>query len=141
MAVLASAPEARYDTNLCRNNLDDVVIYLYFGYLFLHWVGLPEMAMADDVSIGFTLFMAFIAAVVSAVVVSGYWLGSRLSQRRFRSHYTLLAIGFAVAVIKFTIVRSGAFDYAYLSAADAIAFWLLFLLGWLPLARKVRSTK
>ena len=121
--------------------LEVALIYLYFGYLFLHWVGLPEMAMADDISISFTLLMAVIAAAVSAVVVSGYWLGSRLSQRRFRSQYTLLAIGFAVAVIKFTIVRSGAFDYAYLSAADAIAFWLFFLLGWFPLARKVQSTK
>lgn len=96
--------------------------------------------MADDVSVGFTLLMALIAAALSAVVVSGYWLGSRLSRRRFRSQYTLLAIGFAVAVIKFTIVRTGVFDFAYISAADAIAFWLFFLLGWLPLARKIRPT-
>lgn len=118
-----------------------VLIYLYFGYLFLHIVGLPEMAMADDVSIGFALVMALIAIVVSAVVVSGYWLGSKLSNRRFRSHYTMLAIGFAVAVIKMTIVRTGAFDFAYLSAADAIAFWIFFMLGWLPLARKIPRNK
>ncbi|MCC5880522.1 MAG: hypothetical protein JJU03_11590 [Idiomarina sp.] len=114
------------------------MLYVFLGYLFLHVIGLPEMAMADDITIGFTLMMAGISIVMSAIVVSGYWLGSRLSKRRFRSNYTLLAIGFAVAVIKITIVRSGAFDYAYLSAADAIAFWIFFMLGWLPLARKVR---
>lgn len=114
------------------------MLYVFLGYLFLHVIGLPEMAMADDISIGFTLMMAAIAIAVSAVVVSGYWLGSKLSNRRFRSKYTLLAIGFAVAVVKITIVRSGVFDFAYVSAADAIAFWLFFMLGWLPLARKVR---
>lgn len=96
------------------------------------------MAFADDISIGFVLYLGLLACLMSALVVSGYWLGSRLSGRRFRSHYTMLAIGFAVAVIKITIVRSGAFDYAYISAADAIAFWILFLIGYLPIARKVR---
>lgn len=115
------------------------MLYVFLGYLFLHVVGLPEMAMADDVSIGFTLLMAAIAIVVSALVVSGYWLGSRISKRHFRSKYTLLGMGFAVAVIKISIVRSGMFDFAYVSAADAIAFWIFFMLGWLPLARKVRG--
>lgn len=117
------------------------MLYLFLGYLFLHLIGLPEMAMADDISIPFVLFLALVAILSSALVVSGYWLGSRLSKRRFRSPYTMLAIGFAVAVVKITIVRTGVFDFAYISAADAIAFWLLFLLGWLPLARKVRPTQ
>lgn len=112
------------------------MLYVFLGYLFLHIVGLPEMAMADDVSIGFTLMLAVIAILVSAVVVSGYWLGSRLSKRRLHNKYTLLALGFAVAVIKVAIVRSGAFDFAYISAADAIAFWLFFLLAWLPTRKR-----
>lgn len=114
-----------------------MLIYLYLGYLFLHLIGLPEMAMADDVSLGFTFVVGLIAMGVSAVVISGYWLGSKLSGRRFRSKYTLLAIGLATAVVKVSIVRTGVFDFAYLSAADAIAFWILFMLGWLPLARKI----
>lgn len=114
-----------------------MLIYLYLGYLFLHLVGLPEMAMADDVSLGFTFVVGLIAMSVSAVVISGYWLGSKLSGRRFRNKYTLLAIGLATAVVKVSIVRTGVFDFAYLSAADAIAFWILFMLGWLPLARKI----
>ena len=112
------------------------MLYVFLGYLFLHIVGLPEMAMADDVSISFTLMLAVIALLVSGVVVSGYWLGSHLSKRRLQNKYALLGLGFAVAMIKVTIVRSGVFDFAYLSAADAIAFWLFFLLAWLPIRQR-----
>lgn len=115
------------------------MLYLYLGYLFLHLIGLPEFAMQDEVTLLLTLQLGLIAAVVSAVVVSGYWIGSKISGRRIDHPWALLIIGFLVSVIKIIIVRSGVFGYAYLSAADAIAFWIFFAMAFLPASIKPKK--
>lgn len=115
------------------------LLYLYMGYVFLHLVAIPEFAMDEAVSIAFALTVALVSMLVAIVVCSGYVLGSWLSQRQYRSQWTLLGIGFAIAVIKFSIVRSGAFGYGYISAADAIVFWLFFAVAWLPFAPRRRK--
>lgn len=110
------------------------MLYLYIGYLFLHLIGLPEFAMQDDIPLWLTVQLSLLAIVVSAVVVSGYWIGGKISGRRITHSWSLLIIGFLVSVIKILIVRSGIFGYSYLSAADAIAFWIFFAMAFLPLS-------
>jgi hypothetical protein len=114
------------------------MLYVYLGYLFLHVIGIPEYMMHQDVRVLDALILLAVALVMSALVVSGFWLGQKVNKRYIDNKWTLLAIGFAVGVVKILLVRTGAFGFSYISWADPIAFALFFVIGALAIGWRKR---